>query len=211
MPDCSNSTGVTDAENLTVAASVLLHGGLVVYPTETVYGLGVDASNPTALHRLAEVKGRAEGKPISVLIAEAAMLGDLVSDISPAAAVLMRHFWPGPLTIVLTARPGLSEVLTAGTGTIGIRLSSHPTATALVRACGRPITASSANPAGMPPPHEVEAAKRYFGTQVDAYVDGGVLHGVPPSTVVDARGRVAIVRAGAVAPEAVYAALAKAG
>lgn len=193
MPDSSSSASAVDA-----AATVLAAGGIVVYPTETLYGLGADATNEAALQRLVELKGREAGKPILVLVGGEEMLEDVVEDISEAATDLMRRFWPGPLTIVLRARPSVSRVLTGGGDGIGVRVSSHPVATALVRALGRPVTAPSANPAGQRPPTHCDEARAYFGRRVDYYVDCGVLPGEPASTVVDARGSLRVIRDGAV-------------
>lgn len=192
MPDSSNSASAVDA-----AAHALAAGGIVVYPTETLYGLGADAWNAAALQRLVELKGREVGKPIAVLISDTEMLEDVVEDIPEQAADLMRRFWPGPLTIVLRARPGVSRLLTGGGDGIGVRVSSHPVATALVRALGRPVTAPSANPAGMPPPTRLDEARAYFGARVDVYLDGGCLPGEPASTVVDARHGLRVLRDGA--------------
>ena len=192
MPDSSNSASAVDA-----AAHALAAGGIVVYPTETLYGLGADAWNAAALQRLVELKGREVGKPIAVLISDTEMLEDVVEDIPEQAADLMRRFWPGPLTIVLRARPGVSRLLTGGGDGIGVRVSSHPVATALVRALGRPVTAPSANPAGMPPPTRLDEARAYFGARVDVYLDGGCLPGEPASTVVDARHGRRVLRDGA--------------
>jgi L-threonylcarbamoyladenylate synthase len=188
----------SSASAVDAAARVLAAGGIVVYPTETLYGLGADAANDTALQRLVELKGREAGKPIAVLVSDQGMLEDMVEEISAPAAELMRRFWPGPLTIVLRARPGVSRVLTGGGDGIGVRLSSHPTATALVQALGRPVTAPSANPAGQPPPTRLDEARAYFAERVDVYLDGGCLPGEPPSTVVDARHGLQVIRPGAV-------------
>jgi len=202
MPDCSNSADADDRmpeATVAAAAAVLAAGGIVVYPTETLYGLGVDALNPAALQRLVELKVRDAGKPIAVLIGDTNMLRQLVRDIPPQASVLMRRFWPGPLTLVLPALPSVSPVLTGDGDGIGVRLSSHPLATALVRAVGRPVTAPSANPAGMAPPTTIAAARAYFGLRVDYYLDGGRLPGEPASTVVDMRGEMTVIRAGVIA------------
>jgi len=206
MLDCSNSA-TAEAAALAAAAGALADGGLVVYPTETVYGLGADASNPRALERLVAVKGREPGKPISVLVSDLRMLGDLVSEVPPLAARLLRRFWPGPLTIVLAARATLSPLLTGDDGGIGVRLSSHATATALVRALGRAVTAPSANPAGQPPPLTVHDARAYFGPRVDFYLDGGPVRGEPASTVVDARAELQVIREGAISRATLLAAL----
>src|SRR5512143_1959434 len=138
MPDSSNSASAVDT-----AAQVLAAGGIVVYPTETLYGLGADSGNEAALQRLVELKGREVGKPIAVLIRDMQMVRDIAEEIPRPAADLMRRFWPGPLTIVLRARLGVSRVLTGGGDGIGVRVSSHPIATALVCSLGRPVTAPS--------------------------------------------------------------------
>jgi len=198
MPDSSNSASGSDPAGLRDAARTLARGGVIVYPTETLYGLGADGSNEVALERLVALKGREAGKPIAVLIRDAEMLEDVVEEISVAAADLMRRFWPGPLTIVLRARPTVSRRLTGGGDGIGVRVSSHPIAMALVRALGRPLTAPSANPAGLRPPTRLAEARAYFGDRVDCYVDGGALPGEPASTVVDARHELRVIRDGAV-------------
>ncbi len=130
MPGSSSSVHAGDAEAVALAARVLVRGGIVVYPTETLYGLGADAFNLAALERLVQLKGRVPGKPVAVLVSDTTMLRDLVSEIPPPAEVLMRRFWPGPLTLVLQARASVSALLTGGGDSIGVRLSSHPLATA---------------------------------------------------------------------------------
>jgi len=170
----------------------------VVYPTETLYGLGVDALNSSALERLLQLKVRESGKPISVLVEDRRMLDGLATDVSAEAEKLIERFWPGPLTLVFAARADLPLGLTAGSGTIGARVSSHPTAHALTRALGSPLTAPSANPAGMRPPMRIEEARAYFGEAVDFYLDDGPLPGEPASTVVDVRDGLRLLRAGAI-------------
>jgi L-threonylcarbamoyladenylate synthase len=196
MPDCKSS--VPD-EDIARAVQVLQQGGTVVYPTETLYGLGVDALNPLALERLLQLKVREEGRPTSVLVRNRSMLSDLVSAIPPHAEELMERFWPGPLTLVFAAQAHLPPQLTAGSESIGVRVSSHPVARALVEALGKPLTAPSANPAGQTPPIRIEQARDYFGGQVDLYLDAGTLPGEPPSTLVDVRNGLRLLRAGAIA------------
>jgi L-threonylcarbamoyladenylate synthase len=207
MPASSDNSDGRSDEAVARAARVLAAGGIVVYPTETLYALGADACNLAALRRLVELKGREAGKPVAVLIDGTDMLRDLAAEIPPEAEALMRRFWPGPLTLVLRARSSVSPVLTGGGDGIGVRLSSHPLAAALVRALGRPVTAPSANPAGMPPPVRVDQARAYFGTRVDFYLDGGQLRGEPASTVVDIRAGLEVIRQGAVPTEDLRAAL----
>lgn len=195
MPDCRSS--VPD-EQIELAAEVLRRGEAVVYPTETLYGLGVDALNPQALERLLRLKVRQAGKPTSVLVRDRDMLADLVDAIPAAADQLMQRFWPGPLTLVLAAKASVPQGLTAGTASIGVRISSHPVAQALVTALGRPLTAPSANPAGERPPTRIEYARDYFGEEVSLYLDAGDLPAEPPSTIVDVRDGLRLLRAGAI-------------
>lgn len=188
-----------DFPDLDAAVAALARGAIVVYPTETVYGLGADTASVEALRRVAALKGRDAGKPISVLVSSREMLLEVVARIPDPAEHLMAHFWPGALTLVLPAQPRVSALLTAGRGTIGVRISSHPLATALVTRLGRPVTTTSANPGGLEPATEIRQARRYFDSRVDVYLDGGVTPGGPGSTVIDLSGDQAIlVREGAV-------------
>ncbi len=197
-----SSSSDADAESpVRTAVEALRRGDAVVYPTETFYGLGVDATCPPALERLRQLKLRAAGKPISVLVADRRMLGAVATAVPPEAERLMDRFWPGPLTLVLPARPDLSPLLTAGTGTIGVRCSSHPLAQALVSAFGGPVTTPSANPAAAEPPVTVAEARGYFADDVAVYVDGGELPGGLGSTVLALHPQPRILRAG-VLPEA---------
>lgn len=207
MPGCSSGESPREPGSITIAARIIAHGGLVVYPTETLYGLGADAFNPQALQRLVDVKGREPGKPVAVLVDGLEMAMLLASDVPPAARALMSQFWPGPLTIVLPARPSVASILTGAGTHIGMRVSSHPLATALVRAVGHPLTAPSANPAGKRAPARIEEARAYFGDRIDYYLDGGPLAGEPASTVVRVDDGLAIVREGAIAADRLRASL----
>jgi L-threonylcarbamoyladenylate synthase len=172
-----------------------------------VYGLGADARSATAVARLVALRGRDEGKPILVLVADLAMAATVAAAVAAAARRLAARFWPGPLTLVLPARDGLPAPLTAGTGTIGVRVSRHATAAALVAGLGRPVTAPSANPPGGAPPRRVEDARGYFGGAVAAYVDGGTLAGGASTVAAVERGGVRVLRAGPVSEAALNAAL----
>jgi L-threonylcarbamoyladenylate synthase len=198
------------AESVAEAAASVRAGGVVVFPTESVYGLGADARSPAAVDRLVAVRGRDPGKPILVLVRDAAMAEALAAAFPPLARVLATRFWPGPLTLVVAARGDLPAPLTAGTGTIGVRVPGHAVAAALVAGVGGPITAPSANPPGREPPRRLDEARRYFGAAVDAYVDGGELPGGASTVVaVDGDG-VRILREGLVLRAAIDAALAEA-
>jgi len=199
--------GRHDGASVAGAAAVLASGGLVVFPTESVYGLGVDAASVDAVDRLLAVRGREPGKPILVLVSEMAMVRAIAAEIPPAAARLAARLWPGPLTLVLPARPEVPGGLTAGTGTIGVRLPGHATARALVAALGRPVTAPSANPRGRRPATTVDEAVAYFGDRVGAYVDGGRLAGGASSVVAIEDGRIRVLRAGLVDEATIHRAL----
>jgi len=158
---------------------------LVAFPTESFYGLGADARLASAVARVFAVKGRPESKPLLVLVDSAASAEALCREIVGGARELMARHWPGPLTLVLPAAPALPEALTAGTGTIGIRVPGHPVALALVRAAGMPLTAPSANPSGESPPSSAAAVRGWFDGQIEVILDGGPTAGGAPSTVAD--------------------------
>jgi L-threonylcarbamoyladenylate synthase len=167
------------------AVAVLRAGGVVAFPTETFYGLGADISKETAIRKVFEVKSRDYHQPLLILIPSICVLPGLVLEIPPPAETLMSAFWPGGLTLVFRAAHGLSPLLTAGTGKIGIRLSSHPLATAIAAVLKGPITGTSANLAGSPPCRAAQEVKRKLGTRVDLIVDGGEASGGMSSTLVD--------------------------
>lgn len=182
------------------AVAALGAGRLVVYPTETVYGLGADATSSVGLAALLDLKGRSAEKGLSVLVADIDSAGPLLAAEPPAAArALARSLWPGPLTLVLPAASSLPAALVGATGGVGLRCSPDPLAMALVRDFGRPITATSANPSGRPTATDVAAARAYFGDRVACYLDGGPRTGSAVSTVVEfLKGRAILRRAGAV-------------
>jgi len=189
---------------------VLSKSGLISLPTESFYGLAAAPFDEQALARLRAVKGRSEGKPILVLIGERHQLGPFVQTIPRAAQVLMDAFWPGPLTIVFPAAPGLSDVVTAGSGSVGIRLSAWgPLADLLCRV--GPVTGTSANREGLPPPRTAEEVQDCLGEQLDLIIDGGPTPGGQPSTVIDVQSAIRIVRNGLMGREAIAAQLAAHG
>jgi len=196
----------TDAE-LDRAVDAIRSGGIVVYPTETVYGLGADACSRNALERLFALKGRDARKGVSVLVADLAAAREIVGGEPPAEAhALARAFWPGPLTLVLLARPSVDRALVGPGGGVGLRCSADATARALLVRCGVPLTSTSANPSGLEPARTVAEARDYFGARVDAYVDGGARNDANVSTVVEfSQGRAYLRRAGAIALDALRA------
>ena len=190
------------------AAGILRGGGIIGFPTETVYGLGVDALNPEAVGLLYSVKERDMKTPTSILIGRKEDLGIFVSGISREAEVLIEKFWPGPLTIVFRASARASEALTAGTGTLGIRMPGSAICLALLQKAGIPVTAPSANPRGNPPAVSAGGVMEYFRGRIDLVIDGGESARKTPSTIVDSTKDVtSIIREGAVKSGDIQAAL----
>lgn len=180
------------------AAAAIVRGEIVAYPTETFYGLAVDALDEGALARLGVLKGREAEKAFPLLVSGREMLASLCSEIPPLAERLMAQYWPGPLTLALPARPGLPASI-VDDGCVAVRVSPHPLAQALVVALGRPITATSANPAGAPPSRTASEVAAYFAAPICSILDGGATPGGRPSTLARVRGdRVEILRQGAV-------------
>lgn len=192
------------------ARRVLEESGLIALPTESFYGLAADPFDEQALARLWQVKGRSEGKPILVLIGDESQLVPFVRSIPHAAHILMNVFWPGPLTIVFPAAVGLSDAVTAGTGSIGIRLSAWQPLRDLLRRVG-PVTGTSANREGIPPPTTVEEVQDNLGNVLDLIIDAGPTPGGRPSTVIDIRGPIRIIRDGAIERGVIVAQLAAHG
>lgn len=174
-------------------------GGVIAYPTETFYGLGVDPFNDEAVQRLFLIKGRPAKSPVSLIIKDRLMLERLVQGVPPAAERLIEKFWPGPLTIIFRAKDSLPACLLANTGKVGVRVSSNPVARRLVEELNSPITATSANPSGKEPARSSSEVIGYFNGSIDMLIDGGVLTGRYGSTVVDITGdRIEIIREGEV-------------
>lgn len=171
------------------AAHVLSAGGVVAYPTETFYGLAVDVRNDGATKRLFDAKKRPANRPVLILIPFIEALDAYVAVIPPVAHRLIEAFWPGGLTLVFEAGPRVSPMLTAGTGKIGIRLSSHPVATALARAINGPISGTSANLSGEPPCRSAQEIRDSMGGEVDLILDAGKALGKIGSTVLDVTGQ----------------------
>jgi L-threonylcarbamoyladenylate synthase len=186
------------------AAEVIRGGGVVAYPTETVYGLGALASHREAIARVYRLKHRARHKPLSILLEDLAQLQPLVRAITPGTRSLMARFWPGPLTLLLPAAEDLPEILTAGTGKVGVRISSHPVARELVAAVGAPITATSANRSGAPSCRTSGEVLDQLGDELALILDGGLTPDSRGSTIADvAVEPPVILRVGAIAAEEV--------
>ncbi|HJR76644.1 MAG TPA: L-threonylcarbamoyladenylate synthase [Nitrospiraceae bacterium] len=191
-------------------AALLAADGVAAIPTESSYALAVSPFRDSALGALFRMKRRPGDKPILVLIGDADQLPLLVETIPPAAEVLARSFWPGPLTIVFPSHPSLPARLTAGTGTVGIRLPAVPLLRELLVHVG-PLTGTSANRFNQPPLCTAEAVSAELGCDVDLILDAGPTPGGIPSTVIDARSSIRIIREGAVSRAALGDRLHRAG
>jgi L-threonylcarbamoyladenylate synthase len=184
------------------AAALLREGGIVAFPTETVYGLGADATDGTAVAGIFAAKGRPQDNPLIVHIADREQADALAAEIGPVERALMDRFWPGPLTLVLPVRPGaVPKEVTAGLDTVGVRMPAHPLALRLIRAAGRPLAAPSANRSGRPSPTTAAHVLADLGGRIGGVLDGGPAGIGVESTVVrvdEAGRRIHVLRPGGV-------------
>lgn len=195
-------------DSIIQAARILSQGGVVAFPTETYYGLAADPDNEEALERLFFIKKRPLQKPVLLLIHDLSLLASLVSTIPEAYEPLIERYWPGPLTLIFPARPDLSPFLTAGTETVGIRISPHPLALALGKVFGKAMTATSANLSGNSPAQFASEILSSFGKNVDYVLDGGRSPAGQCSTIIGLRNNaLCLLRSGAVAVAGVRPAL----
>jgi len=165
------------------AASLIREGGVVIYPTETVYGIGASISSPAAVSRVFEIKRRSKDKPISVAVASLDMISSVAS-VDESEMAILRDLLPGPVSFLVKARDDLLPEITAGSRKVGIRLPMHPMALKLIEASG-PITSTSANQSGSPPPASVDEIDPMISSAVDMVLDGGSCSYAEPSTLVD--------------------------
>jgi L-threonylcarbamoyladenylate synthase len=170
---------------ITRAVEILAGGGIIAYPTETFYGLGADATNQKAIEKIFAVKGRNFKNPISLIIGKPDDIYPLVQDIPESAQKLIAAFWPGALTIIFQASDKISPLLTAGSGKIGLRVSSHPLALKISQKLKRPLTATSANLSGVPECTQAFEVAEQIGDKLDAIVDGEQTQGGKASTLID--------------------------
>ena len=174
-----------DKGTLDTVVEVLRQDGVMVYPTETFYGLGANALSPPAIQKVYRLKAREENKPLSVVISDLEMLKGLVAEVPAVFGPLSKDFWPGPLTLVLKASPKVPPELERGTGTIGVRLPAVPWIWTLLDRAGFPLTATSANLSGEQEIADPESVIRGFKGKVDVILDSGNTPGSRPSTVLD--------------------------
>jgi L-threonylcarbamoyladenylate synthase len=195
-----------DPAALPRAVEVLLSGGLVAFPTDTVYGLGALAFDRKAVESIYTAKDRPVEKAIPVLIGDLEDLGKVCLEIPETALRLAEHFWPGPLTLVIPKNPELSEAVSAGT-TVGLRIPDHPVALDLLRRAG-PMAVTSANLSGQPSPNSAQEVFTQLGGRIALILDGGVTPGGIPSTVVDCTsGKPQIIRVGPIPQDEILSAI----
>lgn len=184
------------------AANLVRGGGVVVFPTAGLYGLGADAANARAIERIVQLKGRDPGKPILVLIDHPSMIEQIATAVTPMALFLMERLWPGRVTFVVQSKPDLPLELTSGTGKIGVRRVAHPVAAALVRTLGTPLTGTSANLSGAGGCADIAQLDEVLARTVDLVLDAGPLVGGAGSTIVDVTLEPPVIlRHGAVPPQ----------
>lgn len=192
------------------AARIIRAGGLVAVPTETVYGLAGNGLNETAVKEIYEVKGRPAVKPLSLMVPYESAMERYCEDVPPQAHALAKRFWPGPLTIVLKAKPEIPSIVLAGGSTVGLRCPDHPLTLELLKTCGLPLAAPSANPSGEPSPKTADQVFDYFDGKIDAVIDGGPCGIGRESTLIDmSRTPYRILREAALSEETVAGALAE--
>ncbi len=196
-----------DAAGLEEAAAILRAGGIVAFPTDTLYGIAADPFNAKAVQRVIEAKGRTTERALPLVAADIAQLSVQLGGLPHLATRLAARFWPGPLTIVVPA-PASLDAVTGGTQSVGVRVPGHPVARALCRASGGLLTATSANRTGHPATADPAIVAAALEAHLDALLDGGPSPGGKPSTVIDVTtGEARLVRAGAVDWEQVQACL----
>lgn len=190
-------------EDLTEAAGVLSRGGLVAFPTETVYGLGANALDPQAVAGIFKAKGRPTDNPLIIHVADTAQVYEISDEVTVQAQRVIEAFWPGPLTLVLPKRPGVPDEVTAGLNTVAIRMPDHPVALALIKMAGVPVAAPSANSSGRPSPTTARHVMKDLQGKIDLIVDGGPCRVGVESTVLDMTHEPPVIlRPGAVSREA---------
>jgi L-threonylcarbamoyladenylate synthase len=186
-----------DLENIRLASSKIKVGGVVAYPTDTVYGLGCDPFNGKSIQRIKMMKGRKE-KPFPILVSSLDNAGKLVY-FNSAAKILIDRFWPGPLTIVLTKKPLVPDLVTLGKESVAVRLPGNIRTRKLIEFCGGFLIGTSANKTGQAPCVSAQDVESKFGDEVDVILDDGISYFKKPSTIVDLKdSSLRIVREGAI-------------
>lgn len=180
----------------------LKSGGVVAFPTDTLYGLGAAVFIPQAVSRVYEIKGRGKNVPLPLLLASLQQLQTVAVDVPTRVLSLAERFWPGPLTLVVKKSPSVPDLVTGGRPTVAVRIPNHPVALALIDGGGMPITGTSANPSGGQEPITARDVWKLLGDKVDLIIDGGPAQEGVPSTILDVSGNTpSLLRAGALEPQ----------
>ncbi len=188
-------------EQISSGIAILKSGGLVAFPTDTVYGLGARSAIPRAVERIYKVKQRPENLALPLLLAEPSQISEVASYVPPVAWLLVRKFLPGALTIVILKSKSVSRIITGGGKTVAVRIPAHPVAIALIQGVGSPIVGTSANLSGWPSALTADEVGSQFGDKIDLVIDGGRCLG-RESTIVDVTGKVPrVLREGAISRE----------
>ena len=196
-----------DAEGVVRTADCLLTGGVVAFPTDTVYALAASLAHPVALDRIFRLKGRPRDKPLPVLLSGVDHLSSIALNLDQRVTELVARFWPGPLTVVVPARRGLPDRVIGPRHTVAARVPDHALAVAVLARGGGAVAATSANRSGLPPARTAEGTKDLLGDGPDLILDGGPTPGGVPSTIVRvAEGRLLVVREGAITAQHLHAA-----
>ncbi len=189
-----------------LAVEIMKKGGIVAYPTDTIYGLGADIRNDVAVQKIFAAKRRPANQPLPILLADVSQVENVARDIPDVARRLAQQLWPGSLTIVLHRSNTVPDAVTGGGDKVAVRIPQHPVPIALIRGLGTPITGTSANVSGKPNPVSAHDVRDQLGDCIDMIIDGGRCPGDTPSTVVDVTGEYpAIIRDGAIPREEIEA------
>lgn len=189
--------GAPQRDAIQEAATWIRRGGVIALPTDTLYGLAADPFRADAIARVFAVKGRDATRALPLIAEDLRQIAEHLGPLTPMAAALADQFWPGPLTLLVVAPPSLARDVTGGTGVVGVRVPASGIARAVCAACGRPVTATSANPTGQPATSDPAVVERTLGDRIDLLLDAGPTAGVAPSTIVDVTGKAArLVREG---------------
>ncbi|MBI2849670.1 MAG: threonylcarbamoyl-AMP synthase [Chloroflexi bacterium] len=186
-------------EQVEKGISILRRGGVIAYPTDTVYGLGAGIGHPRAIERIYAVKERPLDMPLPLLVSDVAQITELAESVPPAARLLINKFLPGALTLVLPASPKVPGIVTAGGKTVAVRIPAHPVPLALIIGLGTPVVGTSANLSGQPSPLTADEVYFQLGDKIDFIIDGGRCPGGKESTIVNVTGEMPVIlREGAI-------------
>jgi L-threonylcarbamoyladenylate synthase len=198
--------GAPQRDAIEEAVTWIRKGGIVAVPTDTLYGIACDPFNHAAVARVFDVKGRERARALPLIAADVAQIERHFGALAPMARQLADHFWPGPLTLVVAAPRALAPEVSAGLGTVGVRVPANEIARAICAGCDRPITATSANLSGEGATFDPDVVERTLGDRLDLLLDAGPTVGGEPSTIVDVtQGEPRLIRRGATAWEAIQA------